>query len=138
MKFNRLIPELAVSHLRNSLGFYSDVLGFVTLYDRKEEGFIFLEKEGAQLMLEQYEKDARMVNGVPEKPFGRGINFQIEIADVDALHKKLTDKNYPVFCPLEEKWYRCGDFMAGNRQFVIADPDGYLLRFYTDIGKKPI
>jgi len=27
---------------------------------------------------------------------------------------------------------------AGNRQFVIADPDGYVLRFYEDLGRRPI
>jgi hypothetical protein len=26
---------------------------------------------------------------------------------------------------------------AGNRQFVVADPDGYLLRFYTRLGSRP-
>ena len=31
----------------------------------------------------------------------------------------------------EESWYRRGSEENGNRQFVVADPDGYLLRFYT-------
>ena len=26
----------------------------------------------------------------------------------------------------------------GSRQFVIADPDGFLLRFFTDIGSRAI
>jgi hypothetical protein len=26
---------------------------------------------------------------------------------------------------------------AGNRQCVVADPDGYLLRFYTSLGSRP-
>jgi len=27
---------------------------------------------------------------------------------------------------------------AGNRQFVVADPDGYLLRLYTSLGTSPL
>ena len=30
-----------------------------------------------------------------------------------------------------------GDVENGGRQFVIADPDGYLLRFYTGLGQRP-
>ena len=26
----------------------------------------------------------------------------------------------------------------GNRQFVVADPDGYLLRFYTELGQRVV
>jgi hypothetical protein len=37
---------------------------------------------------------------------------------------------------MEVKWYRTGDFLSCNRQFVVVDPDGYLLRFYTDLGKR--
>jgi len=27
---------------------------------------------------------------------------------------------------------------VGNRQFVVPDPDGYLLRFFQDLGERPI
>jgi hypothetical protein len=27
---------------------------------------------------------------------------------------------------------------AGNRQFVVADPDGYLLRLFTSLGISPV
>ncbi len=26
---------------------------------------------------------------------------------------------------------------VGNRQFVVQDPDGYLLRFFSDLGERP-
>ena len=73
-----------------------------------------------------------------EKPHGRGINFQIEIADVDDLYQKLKDMDYPLYMEIEEKWYRTGDTMGGNKQFLVQDPDGYLLRFFTHLGEKPI
>ena len=35
------------------------------------------------------------------------------------------------------RWSERGVMDAGNRQFVVADPDGYLLRFYTSLGSRP-
>jgi GNAT superfamily N-acetyltransferase len=37
---------------------------------------------------------------------------------------------------LEERWYRENEIENGQRQFVVADPDGYLLRFFTDLGQR--
>ena len=39
--------------------------------------------------------------------------------------------------PEEERWYRKRDEEVGNRQFVVVDPDGYLLRFFTSLGRRP-
>ena len=35
-----------------------------------------------------------------------------------------------------ERWYRKNGAEVGNRQFVVADPDGYLLRFFEDLGSR--
>jgi hypothetical protein len=35
-----------------------------------------------------------------------------------------------------EKWYRAGDRELGQRQFLVQDPDGYLLRFCQDLGER--
>lgn len=34
---------------------------------------------------------------------------------------------------MEEKWYRATDKELGNKQFLVQDPDGYLLRFFQDL-----
>ena len=36
----------------------------------------------------------------------------------------------------EERWYRQGEAERGDRQFVVEDPDGYLLRFFSDLGER--
>jgi uncharacterized glyoxalase superfamily protein PhnB len=74
--------------------------------------------------------------GEMQKPFGRGINFQTEVADVDVLYKKVQNSGHEIFLPLEEKWYGYDDFEVGNKQFCVQDPDGYLLRFYKSLGKR--
>ncbi|OGT39683.1 MAG: hypothetical protein A3F12_01580 [Gammaproteobacteria bacterium RIFCSPHIGHO2_12_FULL_38_14] len=76
MNYATLIPELAVTDCEKSIIFYRDTLGFNVAYERKDEGFAFLEHDGAQLMLDE----------------------------------------------------------IGHRQFIGTDPDGYLLRFYEEIG----
>lgn len=141
MAHAKLVPELLCSDLKESLEFYLTLAGFRVLYDRPEEGFAYLDLEGAELMLEQADAtddDPRVWwTAPPHKPYGRGINFQIEVTDVDRIHRCLTQADWPLFRPMEEKWYRAGSVEVGNRQFLVQDPDGYLLRFCSDLGERP-
>src|SRR5689334_6809734 len=83
----RLIPELEVEDLDRSLAFYTRIVGCTVVYARPEERFAFLELEGANLMLEEAAGPGRRFHIAPlEHPFGRGVNFQIQVADVDGLH----------------------------------------------------
>lgn len=132
-----LIPELDVSDLDLSLSTYVGVLGFECVYQRPEERFVYLEREGAHLMLEEAAGPGRRFHdGDLERPFGRGINLQIEVSDAQALYDKTVEASLDVVVPLEERWYRQGHLETGNRQFVLADNDGYLLRFFEDIGQR--
>jgi catechol 2,3-dioxygenase-like lactoylglutathione lyase family enzyme len=134
---NRLIPEFDVTDLDRSLAFYVALIGFRVLYERPEERFAFLERDGAQLMLEEAAGPGRRFRTAPlERPFGRGVNFQIEVADVDALYRRIRTAELDPVIPIEERWHRRDDMELGARQFTIADPDGYLLRFFSDLGKR--
>ena len=134
VKLNHLIPELYVSNIDKSLAFYTS-LDFNVLYQRETEKFIFLEREGAQLMLEEL-NDSSWKMGSMEPPFGRGINFQIQVRDVGQLYAIVLRNGFKIYLPLYEKWYRVNERLRGNRQFLIQDPDGYLLRFSQDLGSK--
>jgi catechol 2,3-dioxygenase-like lactoylglutathione lyase family enzyme len=135
--FNALTPELYCSDIDRSLRFYVDVLGFRIVYERPDDGFAFLEREGAQLMLEQYREGERAwLAGPLEHPYGRGINFEIGVSDVDDMYARVQASGATVLVPIEEQWYRVGDAKRGNRQFVVLDPDGYLLRFAQDLGAR--
>ena len=37
---------------------------------------------------------------------------------------------------IEENWYRQDDKLLGNKEFLVQDPDGYLIRFSQDLGEK--
>ena len=75
--------------------------------------------------------------GPLEPPFGRGVNFQIEVERLDEPLGLLEAASYPLFVPPEENWYRQDSELHGNREFLVGDPDGYLLRFSEYLGTKP-
>ena len=132
-----IVPELDVSDLDRSLAFYREILGFETRVERPEERFAYLTRGVVHLMLEEAEGPGRRFRTAPlEYPYGRGVNLQIEVPDVDHLYKRAVEARATIHIPLEERWYRQGEDEAGNRQFVLVDPDGYLLRFFTDLGRR--
>jgi catechol 2,3-dioxygenase-like lactoylglutathione lyase family enzyme len=135
---NALVPELAVTDWQISRTFYVELIGFQVLYERPEEGFCFLMLGGAQLMIDQIGIGRTFDNTTPlAPPLGRGLNLQLRVPDVSALAVRLERAGHPLAVPLEEKWYRRDDHEVGNRQCVVADPDGYLLRPFEDLGIRP-
>lgn len=132
--FSRLVPELDVLDLDVSKAFWCDVLGFRIAYARPESGFVFLQREGAQVMLKQ--QNGRWQTGALERPLGRGINFQIFVASVEPLLDALRRAAWPLFADSHDAWYRVAGTERGNRQFLVQDPDGYLLRFAQDLGSR--
>lgn len=130
-----IIPELDVTDLSVSLKFYCEILGFQVLYDRPEERFAMIDLAGARLMLEQADGPGRRYRTAPlEQPFGRGVNFQIEIANVRATYARVVENRAAVLIPLERRWYRVGELERAQDQFVVCDPDGYLLRLISILG----
>ena len=71
-------------------------------------------------------------------PFGNGINFQLEVENVDKIYNDLKENNYNIAFEIEENWYRQDNKLLGNREFLVQDPDGYLLRFSEDLGEKEV
>ena len=100
--------------------------------------FVYLKKGNAELMLEQPGKTRVWKTGEFKYPLGIGINLSIKVEDVDVLYKKINDLKLPIFLPLEEKWYNQTTKVVGNKQFIIQDPDGYLLRFVENLGSKEV
>ena len=142
-----VVPELDVTDLDVSLGFYVDVVGFTVVFERQREKFAYLALEGAELMLQAAAGPGRRFRTAPlEHPFGRGMNLQIAVRSVDNIYRAVLDAGIQPVVPIEELWYdvdvvapsgkwnSSGPMQTGNRQFVVADPDGYLLRLFTSLG----
>lgn len=133
-----MVPELMVKDLARSRQFWIDLCGFEVVYQREEEGFVFLDREGAQFMLEEVRGDDGWITAPLDAPLGRGVNFEVKVKSIDALCRRLRDGGWPFYREPEERWYRSGEIEIGVQQFLVQDPDGYLLRFSAWIGNRPL
>ncbi|PZW41854.1 catechol 2,3-dioxygenase-like lactoylglutathione lyase family enzyme [Humitalea rosea] len=122
-----LVPELSVSDLDASLAFWCGPLGFAVAYDRPAARFAYLAREGLQVML--CERNGRWEPGDMQAPFGRGINLQMTVEALAPILDALAAAGWPLYEGPAETWYRVGPTEAGQREFLVQDPDGYLLRF---------
>ena len=138
----RLVPELKVTDISASCRFWCGLLGFSVLYDRPEDGFAYLTLDGAEVMLDQRGAGALDRRGIWETgpmqpPFGRGINFQIQCHDYDGTLARLHAAGHPIYFGPEERWYRRGETEIGVGQFLVLDPDGYLVRLQRPLRLRP-
>ena len=137
LEFNKNIPEMTVTNLKESLDFYKTI-GFKTEYERPENKFVFISLGEIQFMLQEDSKNDKWEVSPLNYPFGNGINFQLEVENINDIYNKLKNNNYKIAFEIEENWYRQGDKLLGNKEFLVQDPDGYLLRFSEDLGEKTL
>ena len=138
MYFNKNVPEFDVTNLKKSLDFYL-TCGFKIEYERPENKFVFISLGEIQFMLQEIGKGEKKWDvGKLEYPFGRGINFQLEVDDVDSIYDSLVKAGYKIAFEMEENWYRSDNKLLGCKEFLVQDPDGYLLRFSEDLGSKDV
>ncbi len=126
MRFNSLIPELSVSNIKASIDFYTS-LGFNIVYERAQDKFCFLQLEDNQIMIEQINDNWNTAK--LEYPFGRGINISMSVKDIDKFYEEVKNKNIKIFMKLKVNKYVVNDVIYEDKEFLIQDPDGYLLRF---------
>lgn len=136
MKLNKLIPEISVSNFKKSLEFYTKTLNFKIEYKRDESKFAMISLQGNQLMINEINDTWN--TGKLEYPFGRGVNFEIEVDEIQPILDSLKKNNYPIFVEPKENWYRKNNQLLGNKEFLIKDLDGYLLRFAEYLGTKSV
>jgi catechol 2,3-dioxygenase-like lactoylglutathione lyase family enzyme len=136
---NKLVPELMVCDLAISLFFWVSCLGFKVTYQRPKDGFAYLDLNGAQVMLEQVDSAAGQWLTAPlGKPFGRGINLQIDVEAVAPIIQKLVQAGRPLYRDCKDTWYRADDVEVGQREFIVQDPDGYLVRLVERLGERQV
>ena len=127
MKFNSLIPELSVEDIERTKKFYLDVLHFKIEYERPENKFVFLSLEGNQMMFEQL--NGHWTVGELQHSYGRGINFEMTVSDVEGIYKSVLEHGITPFREMKISRYRQNDEDIVQKEFLVQDPDGYLLRF---------
>ncbi len=103
--------ELFVDDLDRSIAFYRD-LGF--LFVRRDETFAELSWEGHFFFLDATQPSPDMDTAA--------ANLRIMVADVNEHWERVQGSGARVLKPIGDRYY-------GLRDFTIADPDGFAVRF---------
>ena len=127
MDFNKMIPELSVFDIEQTKRFYND-LGFKIEYERPEEKFVFMSFQDSQFMFEQIHDNGWNIDELIY-PLGRGINFSIAVNDIEGLYKLVKTLNLEIYRELNRSIYQVNGTEETQTEFLIQDPNGYLLRF---------
>lgn len=127
-----MVPELQVSNFEKSLHFYEQLIGFSVMFQRTNPRFAYLDLNQAQLMIEEDHEGAWVVAAL-EAPRGRGINLQIDVPDVREVFARLQAANLEPYRPIVESWYETDEGQVGQLEFLVQDPDGYLIRLVSDL-----
>ena len=127
MDFNKMIPELSVFDIEQTKRFYND-LGFKIEYERPEEKFVFMSFQDSQFMFEQIHDNGWNIDELIY-PLGRGINFSIAVDDIEGLYKLVKTLNLEIYRALNRSIYQVNGTEETQTEFLIQDPNGYLLRF---------
>lgn len=97
------------------------------MYERKEDKFCFLYLEDNQIMIEEINNNWNV--GEMKYPFGNGINISMTVSDIDSFYESIISKKVVLFRKIKTSKYRVDDIIYEDKEFLLQDPDGYLLRF---------
>ena len=111
----QLVVEVTVSNILRSTAFYR-TLGFSLI--RAEEHFAELGWESSKLLLE--ERQGYLASRLPAG------NVRVLVPNVDHYWDLCSQLGYSIFLPIENRYY-------GLRDFTVLDPDGFGIRFATEI-----
>lgn len=130
-QFNAMIPELSVFDIEQTKDFYLTTLEFRLEYQRPEEKFLFLSFGETQMMFEEIHEQG-WNTGDMQYPLGQGINFSIEVkGDIEDYYRRLQARGVSFYRTLTTDHYDVDGDVVSPQQFIVQDPNGYLLRFTT-------
>lgn len=127
MYYNKLIPELSVFDIQQTVDFYQK-LGFKMEYERKEDQFVFMSFQDSQIMFEQIHQDG-WNTGELNYPLGQGVNFSIAVDNIELFYKEIKEKQIELYREIVKNFYIVKGIPEEQIEFIIQDPNGYLLRF---------
>jgi len=59
------------------------------------------------------------------------------VPDLAPILEALDEAGWPLFMELEERWYQVSSGRTGVMQFLVQDPDGYLIRYSHALACNP-
>ncbi|HEX8712270.1 MAG TPA: VOC family protein [Terracidiphilus sp.] len=115
----RTVPILAVKDLATAIEFYGR-LGFVARRYRDGDSYAFLSRDGVELHLCRSDALAERENP------GNGVYFYLVGGSAASLEAEFRAAGAPILSPLAPREWKMNEF-------VLADPDGNLLRFGEEL-----
>jgi catechol 2,3-dioxygenase-like lactoylglutathione lyase family enzyme len=140
-EINTTVPELWCSDFPVSMDFYLGILGFAIAQRRGSDPHAYPDLHGAQIMIAHWTLDGLWVPWLHEdmaKPFGRGVNVQFMVPDATEMHTAVQRQGIKPLRAIYDADIWKSDSMETRRQFLVQDPDGYVLRFARVIGTRPV
>jgi len=120
----QLVTEIVVREIQRSIRFYR-LLGFVLLRDGGD--FVELTWEDHRLFLAApsafHEIDRVESPAVPRFP---RANVRVMVPKVDDYWRRVNEIGAQIIVPIADRYY-------GLRDFTIADPDGFGVRFASKL-----
>jgi catechol 2,3-dioxygenase-like lactoylglutathione lyase family enzyme len=117
-------PEFLVRNLQASLQFYTKGLGFEVL--RRDPDFAVVGIGEAHILLVVAHETPEVKAWLESGPRGVGFNVRIMVDDVDAIYKRAKAASAFFVDDIADRAY-------GLRDFMIADVDGFVLRFAAPV-----
>ena len=120
----QLVTEIVVRDIRRSVEFYGR-LGFELLRDGGD--FVELTWEDHRLFLAELSafRDARGAALATPPPFPFA-NIRVMVPNVDEYWTLVSEIGAQIIVPIADRYY-------GLRDFTIADPDGFGVRFASSL-----
>jgi lactoylglutathione lyase len=122
-----IVVELFVSDVEASIAFYQ-ALGFRVA--KRWRDWLILQRDGVKLTLQG---DSHAVAGphyftphIGRRPRGTGVEVVVQVDDVDGLYGDAQRASLNVVKPIQDRDW-------GARDFRVADPDGYFIRFTSPL-----
>ena len=135
MKLKKLTPNMMVNDVRESVEFYTDILGFTLdmivpensktieneLKDGKNYVYAMVSRDEVFIMLmkkDVFEADLPMLKGTT---IGASVSFYCDVDNINEVYHSLKNK-VDIAIDLHTTWY-------GMQEFYIKDCNGYILGF---------
>ena len=118
----KIIPNIPVTNLEDSVEFYLDVLGFemVKIRGRGAMTRAHLRRGGAEIIFRSCDPEAPLP--FPDPFLANQIILHIQVNDILALYDRIRENGVDVVQPLEPTLF-------GAARFMIRDLDGRLMSF---------
>ncbi len=119
----KIISELLVNDVNNSIKFYKDFLGFEIVETTGNPiNWARLKRNSAEIMIESYKSAINEFKNFPQKAKASNlIKFKYDdIADVKDIYKNIINSNVKIFKDLKQTNY-------GTTEFAILDIDDNII-----------